>query len=205
MEPQTKERPTRGRPSRRPEIIAATERLVRSRGLASVTTRAIAEEAGCSEAALYVHFEGRLHLLLAVLEESLPDMLIPLRTLEQAVGRSTPRENLLSAVQAVYAFHERVIPMICGLFADPELLAAYRKSLTDRNKGPAAAISRLRSYVHAEQELGRIDKRVDAELVGTTLMASSFFQAFTGQFFGAPEPFDRFARRLVEALLDKER
>ena len=204
MEPQTKERPTRGRRSRRPEIIAATERLVRSRGLASVTTRAIAEEAKCSEAALYVHFEGRLHLLLAVLEESLPDMLIPLRTLEQSVGRSTPRENLLSAVQAVYAFHERVIPMICGLFADPELLAAYRKSLTDRNKGPSAAISRLQSYVHAEQELGRIDKRVDAELVGTTLMASSFFQAFTGQFFGAPEPFDRFARRIVEALIDKE-
>jgi AcrR family transcriptional regulator len=205
MEPHTKEKAARGRPSRRPQIIAATEKLVRTRGLANVTTRAIAEEAGCSEAALYVHFEGRLHLLLAVLEESLPDMLVPLRTLEQSVGRSTPQRNLLRAVQAIFAFHERVIPMICGLFADPELLAAYRKSLTDRNKGPAAAISRLQSYIHAEQELGRIDKRIDAETVGTTLMASSFFQAFTEQFFGNAEPFDGFARRLVESLIDKEK
>jgi AcrR family transcriptional regulator len=63
MNQQKKTRPTRGRPSRRPEIIAATEALIRTRGLASTTTRAIAEQAGCSEAALYVHFDNRLTLL----------------------------------------------------------------------------------------------------------------------------------------------
>ena len=129
-------KPPRGRPSRRPEIIAATEALIRTRGLASTTTRAIAEQAGCSEAALYVHFENRLQLLLAVLEESLPDMLIPLRALEQSIGKSTPQQNLGKALRAIYTFHERVIPMLCGLFADPELLIAYRKSLAGQNKGP---------------------------------------------------------------------
>src|SRR5258708_36246480 len=91
----------RGRPSRRPEIIAATEKLIRTQGLGSVTTRAIAAEVGCSEAALYVHFKGRLQLLLAVLEESLPEMLIPLHVLEQAAGRATPKQNLKKALRAI--------------------------------------------------------------------------------------------------------
>src|SRR6185437_12325994 len=148
----------RGRTSRRPQIIAATEKLIRTEGLASVTTRAIATEVGCSEGALYVHFRGRLQLLLAVLEESLPDMLGPLQTLEQSVGKATPRRNLEKALKAMFAFHTRVTPVLCALFADPDLLAAYRKSLTDRNKGPHGAISRLRNYIHAEQQLGRLPR-----------------------------------------------
>src|SRR5260370_6419991 len=86
MKQKEKTKPTRGRPSRRPEIIAATEALIRTRGLAATTTRAIAEQAGCSEAALYVHFDSRLTLLLAVLEESLPEMLLPLKALEQSIA-----------------------------------------------------------------------------------------------------------------------
>jgi len=83
-----KTKATRGRPSRKPEIIAATEELIRTRGLAGVTTRAIAERVGCSEAAIYVHFDSRSELLLAVLEGSLPAMLAPLDTLGQAVGKA---------------------------------------------------------------------------------------------------------------------
>jgi AcrR family transcriptional regulator len=191
----------RGRPSRRPEIIAATEKLIRTRGLGSVTTRAIAAAAGCSEAALYVHFKGRLQLLLAVLEESLPDMLIPLQALEQAAGKATPKQNLKKALRAIAAFHERVTPMVCSLFADPELLAAYRKSLTDRGRGPHGAISRLRNYLRAEQHLGRIPADLDVETAATLLMASSFFRAFTEQFIGESSPLDAYADRTLAALL----
>src|SRR5580698_731628 len=168
-----KEKSTRGRPSRRPEIIAAAQELIRTQGLANVTTRLIAERTGCSEAALYVHFDSRLKLLLAVLEESLPEMLIPLQALEQSIGSSTPQQNLVKALRAIFAFHERVIPMICGLFADTELLAAYRNSLTDRNRGPQGAIAKLQRYIVAEQKLGRLDKTLDPELTATTLMATS--------------------------------
>src|SRR5260370_23724505 len=143
MKKKEKPKPARGRPSRRPEIIAATEALIRTRGLASTTTRAIAEQAGCSEAALYVHFNSRLTLLMAVLEESLPDMLLPLKSLEQSIGTRTPQQNLAQALRAVFAFHERVVPMLCGLFADPELLTAYRDFLTTRTKGPHGPIAHL--------------------------------------------------------------
>ncbi|MCU1318565.1 MAG: hypothetical protein JWP98_83 [Edaphobacter sp.] len=197
------EKPARGRPSRRPEIIAAAQDLIRARGLANVTTRAIAEQAGCSEAALYVHFESRLKLLLAVLEESLPEMLLPLHALEQSIGAFTPQQNLTKALRAIFAFHERVIPMVCGLFADTELLAAYRESLTGRNKGPQGAISRLQRYIAAEQKLGRIDKKLDTDLAATTLMATSFFKAFTSQFLGEPGPSDAAFKKIVATAINK--
>jgi AcrR family transcriptional regulator len=202
MKQQGKTKPTRGRPSRRPEIIAATEALIRTRGLASTTTRAIAEQAGCSEAALYVHFDNRLTLLLAVLEESLPDMLLPLKSLEQSIGARTPEKNLVQALRAIFTFHERVVPMLCGLFADPELLTAYCESLTTRNKGPHGAIARLEKYISAERALGRIHKSVDAETAATILMASSFFKAFVSKFFGTPAPSPAVFKKLTAAAIN---
>ncbi len=201
MKQQEKKEVTRGRPSRRYQIVAAAETVVRTRGLSSATTRAIAEQAGCSEAALYVHFGNRLELLLAVLEESLPDMLVPLKALEQSVGALTPRQNLAKSLRAIFAFHERVVPMLCGLFAEPQLLAAYRESLTARSKGPHGAIARLQKYISAEQTLGRIDQTVDAETAATMLMASSFFKAFVSQFFGGPRPSAVALNKLVAAAI----
>jgi AcrR family transcriptional regulator len=201
MKQQGKKGATRGRPSRRHEIVAAAETLVRTRGLSSATTRAIAEQAGCSEAALYVHFDNRLNLLLAVLEESLPDMLVPLKALEHSVGALTPQQNLAKSLRAIFAFHERVVPMLCGLFAEPQLLTAYRESLTSRSKGPQGAIARLEKYISAEQTLGRIDQAVDAEIAATTLMASSFFKAFVSKFFGTPAPSAAVFKKLAAAAI----
>ena len=67
-----------GRPSRRGEIVAAAAELLRERGLNGVTTRAIADRVPCSEGAIYVHFRDRLELILAVLEESLPEPVVPM-------------------------------------------------------------------------------------------------------------------------------
>jgi AcrR family transcriptional regulator len=191
----------RGRPNRRTQIVAATEKLIRTRGLASTTTKAIAASAGCSEGALYVHFKSRSQLLLAVLEESLPDMLVPLRALNEAVGKATPRENLNDALMAIFAFHQRVTPSICALFAEPELLAKYRHSLVSQNKGPNGAIARLRNYITAEQKLGRISRGVDPEIAARSLMANSFFRSFVGHFFGDQQAFEPLCKRLVAETL----
>src|SRR5262245_50376272 len=82
-----------GRVNRRSQILQAAQKLMHSRGLTGVTTRQISKEVGCSEAALYVHFKGRLELLLAMLDESLPDMLGPLKTLRESVGQGSPHAN----------------------------------------------------------------------------------------------------------------
>src|SRR6266699_5740493 len=75
--------------SRKEKMVAVAEALLRERGIGGVTTRAIAEAVPCSEGAIYVHFKDRLELLLAVLQQALPEMLAPLHELEEKAGKGT--------------------------------------------------------------------------------------------------------------------
>src|SRR5215470_8420568 len=89
------------KPNRRSEILRAAQKLMVTKGLTGVTTREISKEVGCSEGALYVHFKGRLDLLLAMLEGSLPSMLKPLEALRRSVGSGSPQENLVKALNGI--------------------------------------------------------------------------------------------------------
>lgn len=186
--------------NRKTEIVLAAETLLRERGLSGVTTRAIAEAVPCSEGAIYVHFSGRTQLLLAVLEQSLPEMLIPLRKLEESAGMLTPERNLAAAMLGLQRFHERVAPMVSSLFAEPELLASFRQSLDSRAKGPRGGIARIARYLDAEQKLSRIPEHVNVETVAALLMSASFFRAFSSALTGQAIPALNH-RDLVQELL----
>lgn len=194
-----------GKLNRRSDILRAAEKLMRSRGLSGVTTRQISQEVGCSEGALYVHFKGRLDLLLAMLEESLPGMLGPLQALKESVGRGSAQENLVQALSGVFRFHQGVVPRTAGLFAEPELLAAYRNSLKRQGKGPHLSIRALEEYIRSEQQLGRIASHVDPKFAASLMMSSSFFRAFVENFFGkSMHPgWTKFAKQLVATLAPK--
>jgi AcrR family transcriptional regulator len=189
--------------NRRSAILRAAEKLMHTQGLSGVTTRQIAKEVGCSEGALYVHFKGRVELLLAMLEEGLPAMLDPFRALQESVGRNSPQTNLEMAVTGIYRFQARVAPLFGSLFAEPKLLKAYRKSLASQNKGPHLSIAALERYISAEQKLGRINKSIDAKMSAYLLLSSSFFRAFVEHFFDKPmQPsWKEFAKDLVAAAL----
>ena len=192
--------------NRRTEILRAARNLMSTQGLNGVTTRQISKLVGCSEGALYVHFEGRLELLLAMLEECLPDAFESLHTLEQARGQRTPKKNLVAAVNGIYRFHKRAVPLLAGLFAEPDLLAAYRRSLIAGNKGPHLAIAALRHYIEAEQKLQRIDQGIDAGLAATILLSACFLRAFVEHFFDRPmrPAWGRFSAQLVAAVIRAE-
>lgn len=187
------------RVNRKAQIVQAAETLLTQRGLSGVTTRAIAEAVPCSEGALYVHFHDRLELILAVLEESLPAMLTPLRALEDKVGTGTPAENLGSAVNGLFQFHGRVAPMLCSLFAESELQKRFRESLQERDRGPHQGIRSLARYIEQEQEQERISREVDAETAAAVLMATSFFHAFTTQLLGSRSELS--IERLIKLVL----
>jgi AcrR family transcriptional regulator len=186
--------------NRKSQIIAVAEVLLRQRGLSGVTTRAIAKGVPCSEGAIYVHFASRLQLLLTVLEESLPDMLLPLRALEGKVGVNTPQRNLTIAMQGLQKFHERMAPVLGSLFAEPELLHSFRQTLEARGKGPQGGITRIARYLQQEQALGRVAVGLDAETTAATLMSVSFFQAFTTALLGDLTP-ALSAKRVLNSLL----
>ena len=192
--------------NRRSEILRAAQKVMVTKGLTGVTTREISREVGCSEGALYVHFKGRVELLLAMLEESLPDMLDPFRTLEGMVGQNSPQANLEIAITGIYRFQARIAPLFAGLFAEPELLEAFRDSLSSQNKGPHLSIDALANYMEAEQKLGRIDKHTDARISAQLLVSAAFFRAFVEQFFNKPmrPSWTIFARQLVASVLPKQ-
>jgi AcrR family transcriptional regulator len=189
--------------NRRSEILRAAQNLMCTQGLNGVTTRQISEAVGCSEGALYVHFKGRLELLLAMLEECLPDALGVLHSLEVLGGKNSPQENLVMAITGIYRFHKRVVPLLAGLFAEPKLLAAYRKSLISRDKGPHLAIAALQRYIEAEQKLQRIDKHINANLAASMLLSSCFLRAFIEHFFARPlrPTWHKFATQLVASII----
>jgi AcrR family transcriptional regulator len=196
-----------GRVNRRSEILQAAEMLMHSRGLSGVTTREISRAVGRSEGALYFHFKGRLELLLAMLEGSLVNMLGPLQALRESVGRNSIQTNLAAALLGIFKFHQRIVPDSAGLFAEPELLAAYRESLSRQGKGPHLSMAALADYISAEQDLGRIDSAVEAQLAAYLLMSSSFFRAFMEHFSGkAMQPsWNQFAKRLVSVVAPQPR
>jgi AcrR family transcriptional regulator len=177
-----------GRPNRREEIVAAATALLRERGLSSVTTRAIAEAVPCSDGAIYVHFKDRLELIMAVLEGSLPEMLVPLHALREKVGKGTPSGNLVEAVDGLVKFHRRVMVMLCSLVGEPELRERFRESLGGR--GPERGIATLAGYIEEEKKLGRVAAGVDAKGAARVLMASSFFHVFTGELLGTAGSLD---------------
>lgn len=179
--------------------MQATETLLNQRGLSGVTTRAIAEAVPCSEGAIYVHFHDRLELILSVLQESLPAMLKPLRTLEEKLGTGTPADNLGVALRGLLQFHDRVAPMLCSLFAEAELRQRFRKSLEETDSGPHRGISSLARYIEQEQDRGRISREVDAETSAAVLMATSFFHIFTSQLLGSKTEFG--IKRLINFVL----
>jgi AcrR family transcriptional regulator len=190
----------RGRPSRRAEIVAATEKLVRERGVPGVTTRAIAEAVPCSEGAIYVHFKDRLDLILAVLEESLPEMLVPLHALKEKTGLDTVEANLAIALRGLVEFHRRVMTMLCSLLGEAELRERFRRSLTEDGRGPNRGVATLARYIQDEKRLGRIATGVDAHNAARVLMASSFFHVFTMELLGVD---DLDVEGLVEHVLGR--
>jgi AcrR family transcriptional regulator len=188
----------RGRPSRRAEIVAATERLVRERGVPGVTTRAIAEAVPCSEGAIYVHFKDRLDLILAVLEESLPAMLVPLHALKEKTGLETVEANLAIALRGLVEFHRRVMTMLCSLLGEAELRERFRRSLNEDGRGPDRGMATLTNYIENEKRLGRVGAGVDASNAARVLMSGSFFHVFTMELLGAD---DLDAEKLVKQVL----
>lgn len=189
----------RGRPNRRTEIVMTAEVLLRQRGLNGMTTRAIAEAVPCSEGAIYVHFKDRLSLILEVLNQSLPEMLVPLHNLLKKVGTGSPEQNLIAALGGLARFHKRVTPMLCSLMAEPELLDRFRQSLQSSKKGPHRGIGTLADYIEQEKKLGRIHADVNAKTAATVLMANSLFHQFMAGLFGSAGKLD--SKHLVQLVL----
>jgi len=179
-------------------------------GLVRTTTKEIAREAGCSEAALYKHFRDKEESFVGVLRERAPRLADELDELLGQAGEGDVAENLRTVARMAVAFYRQSFPMAGSLFASPELLAAHRRKLDPPEYGPQQPTARLAGYLAAEQRIGRLSTGFVPESAAALLVGACFHRAFLTVFWGpdAPEtgalrPADdeEFAAQAVHALL----
>ena len=165
--------------STRQQILRATERLIRKKGLSRVTTKQIAQEVGFAEGTLFNHFRDKSDLLRTVLLENLPP-LMEIATPDQA-GLGAIEGNLKEIALAAIRFFEKIVPLAASLFADVELLSKHRATLRRCNGGPHHLFEHVAKYIAAEQKLGRIRPQVDPLGIAVLLLAPCFHWVFIGQ------------------------
>jgi AcrR family transcriptional regulator len=184
-------------------LLAATERLLCSRGLACVTTRDIAHAAKVAEGALYNHFGDKAELILEVVLHGVGEFREVLDSLPLQVGQNTVQKNLERVVDSAFHFHYRIASLVCSLFADQELLARVRGTMNERCIGPGRTASVLAAYLAAEQRLGRVAARAVPEAAAQLLLAASFNKAVHDHFYGVSGEAQarRHLRDSVRALL----
>ena len=188
-------------PDQKERLLAATERLLSSHGLGVVSTRDIAKAANVAEGALYNHFGDKAELILAVVLHQLGDFPEVLHSLPLQVGLDTVQKNLEHVLESAFAFHYRITPLVCSLFADQELLVKVRGMMNERSMGPGRAAFVIAAYLRAEQQLGRVAASAVPDTVAELMMAVSFNAAMCDQFFcGGSESKGKARQRLRDAV-----
>lgn len=170
----------------RDRILDAASHVIGDLGLARATTKAIARQAGFSEATLYKHFEDKQDLFLHVLLERLPPLSSTITGLPGRVGTGSVRENLEEVASAAVDFYIAAFPMIASIFSEPPLLAAFQEWATRRGAGPHLPVAAVADYLAAERELGRVAPEADPPAAAALIMGACFQRALLLHFTEEP-------------------
>ncbi|GAA3791274.1 TetR/AcrR family transcriptional regulator [Sphaerisporangium flaviroseum] len=188
----------------RQRILEAAEHLMRTMGLARVTTKEIARAAGLSEAALYRHFSGKEELFVAVLQERLPALGSLIAELADDPGDRTAEECLGDIARNATLFYEKSLPIGASLFAEPALLQRHREGLRKLGAGPHMPLEALAGFLRTLRADGRIRADADPESAAALLLGACYQRAFLRHFMGedgSPKSTDEFAAGLARTVL----
>ncbi|MFG2984464.1 TetR/AcrR family transcriptional regulator [Streptomyces sp. NPDC048258] len=194
-------------------LLDAAETLMRTSGLASATTKAIAREAGCSEAALYKHFANKEELFVRVLMERTPNAGPLMDALRAEPGESGERdgeqdgeqdveEGLAAIARHASLFYADAMPMAASLFADPVLLTRHRDGVRKIGAGPHVVLDALAGRLRRELDAGRLRPDADPRAAAALLLGACFQRAFFLHFSGADvvQPVEEFAPAVARTV-----
>jgi AcrR family transcriptional regulator len=187
----------------RVRILDAAHELMLTIGLARTTTKEIARAAGCSEAALYKHFDSKEDLFVRVLAERLPRLTPLLSSLAAEPGQGTLEDNLTEIARQAALFYEQSFPIAASLYAEQQLKRRHDDALRKIGSGPHRPIEGLDAYLRAEQAAGRVRADADTFAAASMLLGACAQRAFAYDATpdGARPPVDAFATRLARTLL----
>lgn len=188
MPTEPQEERKRGRPPEgvREAIIETTLGLIATRGVARLTTKEIAREAGVSEASIYYHFEDKPALVEAVI---LDGILAPFQSFtrgfpERAAERAVDHA-LFDFATALAAFWERILPLLSAVQSDVDLRASFQRRLNGLDLGPHRGVRLVGGYLEAQKSLGRIREDVDSQQAAMLICGACYLIGFQKHMLGA--------------------
>ena len=196
-------------------LLDAAEKLMRTTGLVNATTKAIAREAGCSEAALYKHFANKEELFVRVLMERTPNagpLMAALQAdpgergagqgAEEGAAEQGVEEGLTAIALHASLFYADAIPMAGALFAEPALLSRHREGVQKIGAGPHVILDALAGRLRRELDAGRLRPDADPRAAAALLLGACFQRAFFLHFSGphVVQPVDEFAPAVARTV-----
>jgi AcrR family transcriptional regulator len=159
---------------------------MRASGVGALTTRAIAAQAGVSEALIYRYFTNKIDVLrTAIHEQVTPEFWDVIDGLPAVAGTEHPALSLQRVARAALRYYHDLIPLLTAVFSDSELIEWYRSSLIEHDAGPHRAIRSLGAYIAAEQRSGRLAATLDPTAAAQMLLGACFQQVFFSFTVGA--------------------
>lgn len=164
-------------------ILEAAERVGRRVGLARVTTKEVAAEAECSEAAIYYHFKDRTDLLAEVVANRYAATEASLAGLSLS-RQATLTTRLTRLIEAVGVAFGELIAISAPLVADPDVLDRFRSVLVERGLSPHGIQRVLAEHLVHEQERGHLRSDVDVQSVALMIAGACHEVALEGYMMG---------------------
>lgn len=185
--------------STRDQIVTATRKLIEDRGIAHITSKQIAQAAGCAEGTIFRHFARKEDLLLAAVLANFPS----LRESLISITGGTPRERLRLLALNLIRFFEQITPAAVAVLSDAELTRRHREIVREQNGGPQRLYAAVIRFIESEQARGTLHAGLLPAHISSALLGPCFFRVFTRLSLGknAMEMTDEeFVAGVVQAL-----
>ena len=161
--------------STRDQIVTATRKLIEDRGIAHITSKQIAQAAGCAEGTIFRHFARKEDLLLAAVLANFPS----LREALMSISGGTPRERLQRLALNVIRFFGQITPAAVAVLSDAELTRRHRETMHEHNGGPQRLYMAVGRFVESEQARGALHADLSSAHISSALLGPCFFRVFT--------------------------
>jgi AcrR family transcriptional regulator len=155
----------------REQLFAAAERILLRDGPQALTSRAVTAEAGVAKGVLHRHFADFDAFLVELVQDRIAAIGMQSAALEESAGTGTVTRNLTGALTDV--FGSVAVAMVGLLMFRDDLRAALRRAGLRGVPVAAEAAEMIRSYLAAEQDLGRIAADADLHALGLSLIGSA--------------------------------
>jgi AcrR family transcriptional regulator len=183
--------------STRDQIVSATRKLIEDRGIAHITSKQIAQAAGCAEGTIFRHFARKEDLLLTAVLANFPS----LRESILSIRGGTPRERLYRLGINVIRFFEHITPAAVAVLSDAELTRRHRETVREHNGGPQRLYAAVTRFIESEQACGALGAGLSPAHISSALLGPCFFRVFTRLSIGK-DALDVTDEAFVEGLVE---